>query len=394
MTPTKVNGAALTVAERGVARTDYADTAVKSTAEVAMAAVAAREEAIIKAEYVMAERHPRNWSDVRAQMLDHCSRTRFAEVSRYAKPVGKKLVNGEWIEEKAKGWTARFAETLRQEMGNIKPVSAVTYEDDMIRVVRFGVCDLQRNVPASREVTFAKAVEKRGRKGRDGAWLPPDGREVISQRLNSHGEPVFLVKATDDEMRNKVNSEESKTQRDFTLRLCPRDILEECEERVFETLTAEDQRDPAAASKKILDKFHGLGVLPSDLEQYTNKTARQWLPADIQELRDLYSAIRDGQTTLNEAMRVRYAAVDDMDPEEAKAAAAEVLTRKKGAATTAERRAAAETLAKPATLTPKPPAHLEDGDRFPDFDVAWCKVRGVIYQRTDDGTGPKWTKHE
>ena len=376
---------------RGLVRSDYAGE-VKSPAEVAMAAVAAREEAIIKAEYVMAERHPRNWDDVRELMKRHCERTRFAEVSRYAKPVGKKLVNGEWIEEKARGWTARFAETLRQEMGNIKPVSAVTYEDDMIRVVRFGVCDLQKNVPASREVTFAKAVEKRGRKKGD-AWLPPDGREVISQRLNTHGEPVFLVRATDDEMRNKVNSEESKTQRDMTLRLCPRDILEECEEIVAAVLDAEVRQDPDATRKKILDKFHELGILPSDLEQYTNKTSRQWLPADIQELRDLYSAIRDGQTTLNEAMKARYGA-EDMDPEDAKAAAAEVLARKKGQATTAERRAAAEVIAPAATLAPKPPSHLEDAEEFPEFTEPWCKVRGQVYQRVDDGTGPGWKKYQ
>ena len=302
-------------------REDFGGQQVQRAAERDTSAVQAREEAIIKAEYVMAERHPRNWQDVRQEMLSHCRRPRFAEISRYAKPVGGKMVDGKWKEEKATGWTARFAETLRQEMGNIKPVTDVTFEDDMIRMVRIGVVDLQKNIPRYRTVTFAKAVEKRGKKvsGKSGApdsFNPPEGREVISQRLNSYGEPTFLVKATDDEMRNKVNSEESKTQRDFTLALCPRDILEDCLDEIEKALEKDASDDPAAAVKRALDAMRkDFGLIPSEVEQYIGRATAQFTALDIRELRELYSAMRDGQTTFQEAMKARFHHVDDGEGE-------------------------------------------------------------------------------
>ena len=101
-------------------RAEFGAVERRSDAETSVAAAAAREQAIIGAEYIAAERHPRKWADVRVRMLDHCSRPRFAEVSRYRKPVGKKLINGAWIEQFATGFTIRMAETLAQEMGNVK----------------------------------------------------------------------------------------------------------------------------------------------------------------------------------------------------------------------------------------------------------------------------------
>lgn len=302
--------------QRGMTvRDEFSAIQSQSQAETASAAVTARERALVEAQYLMAERHPRDWMDVRAAMLQHCSRPRFAEVSRYAKPVGKKKVNGEWVDEYARGFTVRFAETLSQEMGNVKPDAAVTFEDDMIRIVRFSVTDLEKNIPRSREVTIAKAVEKRGKKKGD-IWGPPEGREVISQRINSYGEPTFLVKATDDEIRNRVNSEESKTQRDFTFKLCPRDILEDCEDKINATLTAEDKKDPDAAVKKLLDRFQEFGLVPSDLQAYIGKPVKQWAEKDRQALRELGAAIRDGQITFDEALRAKFATPEESGAEE------------------------------------------------------------------------------
>jgi hypothetical protein len=389
------------VIERGsTARQEFGVSEVRNQADIAIAAVAAREEAIIKAEYVMAERHPRVWMDVRAAMLDHCARPRFAEVSRYAKPVGKKKVNGEWVEEKAKGFSARFAETLAQEMGNVKPFSHVTYEDDLVRVVRFGVTDLQKNLPRSREVTFAKAVEKRGKKDhKTGDWAPPEGREVISQRINSYGDPVWLIKATDDEMRNKVNSEESKTQRDFMLRLCPRDILDECEDRIYATLSNTDKTDPTAALKRILDRFRELaGIMPSDIEQYIGKTAAKFGPGDLQELRELGAAIRDGQTTFNDALKVKYGSETDGGTVVGSAAAAAAVAEEKIAALEADAAGknppapyiqdegkpyTAETLPHPSSVKVDTECLYQDGDRLKHLRVV-----------EEPGEAPKWVTVE
>lgn len=281
--------------QRGMtAREDFAGGEIQRTAETALAAVAARERAVIEAQFLVAERHPRTWADVRVRILDHCSRPRFAEVSRYAKPVGKTKINGEWVDQKATGFTIRFAETLAQEMRNIKPESAITYEDDRIRIVRIGVTDLQNNLHWSREVAIAKTVEKRGKKDKSGQWSPPDGREVISQRINSYGDPSYLVVATDDELRAKANSEIAKTQRDFVIKLCPRDILEDCEDKVYEVMHAEDKKDPKASSKKWLDSFAKMGVIPSDLITFLGKPIDAWREKEITEMRELAQAMKEG----------------------------------------------------------------------------------------------------
>jgi hypothetical protein len=284
-----------------------------NSGETAIAAVAARERSIIEAQYLMAERHPRNWMDVRARMMDHCLRPRFAEVSRYKKPVGKKKINGEWVDQYAEGYTIRFAESLAQEMRNVKPESSVTYEDDLIRILRIGVTDLQSNVPWSREVAFGKVIEKRGFQDRQTKeWAAPDGREVVGQpRVNSRGEMTYTVKATEDEMRSKVNSEISKTQRDFIIKLCPRDLLEDWHDAVYATMEKEDKRDPKAALKKWLDAFHRMGIEPSDLENYFAKSVNALSDADIKELRELGTAINEGVTTFQQAMELKWKRTDE-----------------------------------------------------------------------------------
>lgn len=301
--------------ERGItAREEFTGVQRQNSAETALAAVAARERALVEAQYLMSERHPRIWADVRVRILDHCSRPRFAEVSRYKKPVGKKNVNGEWVNLYAAGFTIRFAESLAQEMANVKPESSITFEDDLIRIMRIGVTDLQNNLPWSREVVFAKTVERKGKKKRDGGWDPPEGRDVISQRINSYGDPTFTVIATDDELRAKVNSEIAKTQRDFLIKLCPRDILEDCEDKINEVLAAEDKRDPKAAVKKWLDNFGKVGILPSDLMAYIGKPVEGFADKEVAELRELAQAIKEG-ASFQSCLKAKFDTTSDDEDE-------------------------------------------------------------------------------
>lgn len=288
---------------------------MRQSSETQMAAVAAREKALVEAQFIVAERHPRNWDDVRVQMLKHCARTRFAELARYSRPVGKEFVNGEWVDKRAEGFTTRFTEILAQEMGNIKLTALVTYEDDSTRIVRFSVLDLENNLVKERDVSISKTVERKGVRGK-GGWEPPKGRDVIAERINSQGEPTYLVRATPEELRAKTNAEESRSQRDFITRLCPRDILEDCEQAVMQTLAADQQRDPTAYLKRVLDSFAAINIRPSDLEAYIGYHSRQWSPRDIEDLRGLYAAIRDGHTTFQEALAVKYGPAEEESPAE------------------------------------------------------------------------------
>lgn len=315
------------------ARHEFGGSQIQSSAETAIAAVAARERAEVEAQYLMAERHPRNWDDVRVRLLSHCSRPGFAEIARYKKPAGKKKIDGQWKETFAEGLSARFAEIARQEAGNLSMGTNVVYEDDLIRIVRIFVTDTERNNKDSREVSIAKVVEKRGKQNKSTQeWEPPEGRDVIGNpRLNSYGEPVYLCKATDDEVRAKQNSEISKTQRDESLRLIPKDIRDDCEATVLATLADPKKVDPIAARKKIIDAFARLGRLPSDLENYIGAKLDRISPLQVDELRGLYAAINDGETTFEEAMRRKwdadYTPADREAVLEEKLATAEKATR-------------------------------------------------------------------
>ncbi len=378
-----------------IQRQEFGAQQVQSQAETAMAAVTAREQAAIQSRYVMAERHPRNWDGVRVRVLGHCDRPRFAEVAKYRKPVGKKFINGEWREQHIEGLSARFAEMAAQEMSNIYEEAPVTFEDDLIRIVRASVTDLERNLTYAQEVAVAKAVERKGRKKGD-EWVPPEGREVLSQRINSYGDPVFLVKATDDEVRNKQASEVSKAQRNFVLKLVPRDIQEEALDKINATLADPKKVDPTEAKKRIVDSFAKVGIMPDDLMNYIGHSLEMLQPADLEELRGLYTAIRDGEATFQDALRTKFDTPLNTEPgapgdetrqqhdirlqrqmaKQAQQATARTRIEKlKGTKPTPEDSGAD---------APDPHAHLTNMADFPSKDACddreVVKVKGVLYR--------------
>lgn len=358
--------------ERGlIQRESFGVSEKQNSAETAIAAVQAREAARINGAYIMAERHPRNWLDVQVRLLDHCKRPGFAEVAWYKKPAGKKKINGQWIESYAEGLSARFAEVARQEMGNVHTETTIVYEDHLARIIRATSVDLERNTIDSREFTIAKFVEKRGEKKGDG-WEPPKGREVISQRINSYGEPTFLVVATDDEIRMKMNSEISKTTRDESLRLIPKDIRDMCAEKILSVRNDPKAIDPAAARNKLINSFAELNVLPSDLTTYIGTAIDKISPAQLNDLRGLFQAIRDGELTFNEALKMKYDTTEIESEAERDIRIAKTLkeqekesesttgTAAKAAAPVVEQAAGATiSSGEPAALTPEQNAELD-----------------------------------
>jgi len=208
---------------------------------------------------------------------------------------------------------------------------------------------------------------------------------------------VWLVRATDDEMRNKVNSEESKTQRDFVLRLCPRDILDECQDLVEATIKKGDPTDPQGPMKRVLDRFREVaGVMPGDLETYMGKKCENFTTDDLAELMGLGASIRDGQTTFAEAMKAKYTAINEQgedQPGSAEAARA-VADAKIAALGKAQTPAGAGSPGAPAPApqaAPAPPAGVDWAtvrtyEDWPDDPMApalglYIVVQGVRYER-------------
>lgn len=245
-----------------------------SGTELAATASAAMAKAEIESAYIMAMKKPRSWADVRNKIIAACERPVFAEKAEYAKPMGKEKITGPSI---------RFAETVIQAAGNIKTNATVIYDDENIRKVHVSVIDLENNISYGKEITLNKTVER--------SYLK-QGQEPLSTRLNSYGKMVYIVPATEDELLVKQAAQESKIIRTCGLRMIPQDIVEEAMEVARKT--RQKGVDPKAELNKILDAFGKIGVKPSDIASYLKKPIEQIVANDIDDLRQIYVSIKDG----------------------------------------------------------------------------------------------------
>ena len=254
--------------------------------ETASSAIAAQSKAMVESRYIMAMRNPRDVELFRARLLKHCKRPGFAEVATYQKPVGGKPIIGPSI---------RFVESALQAYGNCAVDVTAVYEDDEKRIVRISVTDFEANIPYSQEVTVEKFVERKS----------TAGGEVVGERRKKNGEVVYKVRATEDDFNNKLASATSKMIRNLGLRVLPSDIVEECQDQCSATRHAKNAEDPDAAKRKLIDAFAAINVMPDSLRDFLGHDVATSSPAEIDELRKVYAAVRDGEATWNDAVQVK-----------------------------------------------------------------------------------------
>lgn len=263
---------------------DLTATAVAmSASESAAIAMATQQKAIVEARYKMALARPRDLDLVRQKMLKDARRPSFANVAIYHKPVGKGI----------EGPSIRFVEAAIRNMTNILTETATVSEDDERRVIRVAVSDLETNTYFSQDVTVTKTVER--------AKLP-QGEKPIRVRTNSYGKPVYILHGTDDDILNKQNALISKTVRTLGLRLIPGDLVDEALYYVRQTMAKQDAADPDAAKNRLIDAFAQLGVAVESLKDYVGHELSALDPNELQTLRAIYSAIKDGETSWKAVM--------------------------------------------------------------------------------------------
>jgi hypothetical protein len=257
------------------------NTALVHAVETASTALAAQAQAVIQARYIMAERHPRDLDMVREKLIKECKRPNFCEVAIYNKPIGKGVT----------GLSIRFAEAAIRCMTNIDISTQTIFDDEERRIVRVAVTDLEANVPYSQDVTITKSVERRTLK---------QGETPIRTRLNSQGQQLYILPGTDDDILNKQGALISKAVRTLGLRIIPGDLADEAERLIRQTLKQKDTKDPDAARKHIFDGFAELGVSADQLKEYLGDNVEGLSPKELSELRGLYVALRDGETSWRE----------------------------------------------------------------------------------------------
>lgn len=279
-----------------ILREEFDATETRAVVETASAAVAAQATASVQARWLIAQRNQRDWDSVRVKMLRDCGRLSFAQSARYSVPRGA---------GKVEGYSIRFAEAALRAMGNIMPETLTVYDDKDKRIVRVSVTDLEANLTYSKDVTIPKTVERKAK--------PREESTILGSRWNSQGERVYIIEATDDDILNKENALVSKAIRTSGLRLLPGDILDECLEVIQRVRREKINADPDAARKSIVDSFAGLNVPPDQLKAYLGHDLGTASPAELDELRGLFAAIREGAVTWSDAMASKAPAESDAE---------------------------------------------------------------------------------
>ncbi len=325
-------------------------TLAETSVETATAQATAMARGQVEAQYLMAERHPRNMDLVRQRLLKECDRTGFAEVAIYSIPrAGIKI----------EGPTIRFAEGVRRLYGNMLTQSALIYEDDHQQIIRITVVDFETNSPAISDVSVSKCKEVRN---------PRKGEEVISARANSTGQTVYKVAVTDDDMRMKRGSEAARARRNLILELIPADLKDECMARCRKTMKVKAKQDPDAYRKQVVDGFTLLGVPADELAKYLSHDLGSASPDEMLELRIVYQTVKDGEATWHECLAAKTGIVADAeaDPNAELKAKIQAKVAGKKAARTSQPKAKAKAKSK----AKAPPADgLTDEQRAQGWEI-------------------------
>lgn len=274
-----------------VAREELGSREVARTAETAVSAAAAHAVGMVKAMHAMALERPRDLIVVREKLLAECRRPKFAECARYKLPRGGKDITGPSV---------RFAEAAARALTNLHRRTTILYEDDERRLGEVTIVDLESNLPYCSGFTIDKTVERR--------TIKP-GDVVLSERLNSKGEAVYRIIATEAEVQQKQESLVSRIRRNLILELLPGDIKDEALEECSATLRRADSADPRATAKKLADSFQSLGIPAAQLQQYLGHAVDTVTPEEAEDLRGIYSAIADRETTWAEVMEAKSVGV-------------------------------------------------------------------------------------
>lgn len=254
-----------------------------STSEMSSTAMAAQAEASVKARYAVAIRQPRDLDEVREKILKECNRPLFAEQAIYKKPLGKNV----------EGLSIRFVEAAIRCMTNLLTETMVVYDDQDKRVLRVSVTDLETNVSYFQDVTFEKTIERK---------KPQEGDVVLKKRRNSYGEYVCTIRARDDDdIINKQNALVSKAIRTLGLRHIPGDIADEAKAFCYKVQADKYAKDPDGARKALFDAFKTVGVSVPQIKLYLGHNADTLTEKELISLRGLYTAIKDGEATWEEA---------------------------------------------------------------------------------------------
>lgn len=298
---------ALTAPSRAgqMTRQDFSGTSLAVT-NAATEALVAQSRAMTEARWIMAMRAPRQMDMVRQDIMSECRVPGFAEVATYSRPCGREQLEedgprgkrGEWVEVFAEGLSIRAAEVMMRCMGNMQCKATTLYDDARTRMITVSAVDYQTNATWDIDLTIPKTVERKRLK---------KGQKPLGERVNSYGDRVFIVEATDQDVATKAAAEISKASRTCILRLVPGQLQDEAFVLCQKIAADKNAKDPNAARRGMLDAFASVGVRPPALEQWLGHELDTMSPAERDQLIQIGKAIKEGDLVWADVLEERLA---------------------------------------------------------------------------------------
>lgn len=285
---------------------------VAPSGELSTAVGAAEAQAEVQARYVMAVKMPRDIDVARARILKDCKRPRFAEAALYALPRGGTTITGPSI---------RMIEAVLRNWGNIYSKTLVTHDSADSRKIRNFVTDLETNVTFDEEMIVPKTMERKRIR---------DGVRALYTRQNHKGETLYILPASPDEVRQLQGAMVSRAIRNNGKRIIPADILGEAIDIVNDTRRSQTAQDPDKTRKDLADGFATLNISADDLKLYLKHPLDKCTPAELDDLRLLFVALREGNTNWHEVL-VEAGVISEAESPDDLAGAATKLREERGA---------------------------------------------------------------
>jgi len=148
-------------------------------------------------------------------------------------------------------------------------------------------------------------------------------------------------------------------------------IADECEDAIAKTKLNKHAEDPQAATKKVVDAFAGLRVMPDQLGLYVGHSLETLSPKELDELRGIYTAIRDGEIAWQDALDSK------LDTGEDKPAPAPAAPEQDGRRMNLGKRGEAPTEARPRSKS-EPPLAPPTATHEAVSDCPWGDVEDAL----------------
>lgn len=229
------------------------------TASAATAMSTTREAQEVQAAVFMAKRFPRNENMAIARIAQTCQRRGLAEKAIYSYPKGGQNVTGPSI---------RLAEAISQVWGNIQS-GVIELEQRPGESVCMSYCwDLETNTRDTKIFTVSHSIQTK-----NGSKMLTDPREIYEH----------------------VANQGARRKRACILAVIPKDVVDSAMEACQKTL-ASGQKEPLIDRlRKMANVFQSEFSVPLEcIEKYMGYKLDSFTEMDMNTLRGVYTAIRDG----------------------------------------------------------------------------------------------------